>query len=139
MVKRGGAVGAVVLGLLATGLTAWPATAATTAGDYSLTVTVRATEEAAPVRHTLRCRPTGGSHPQAAAACRDLLAARPRPPFAPVPGTTACTQIYGGPQTARVVGRWAGQQVRATFNRINGCELDRWEQMGAVLSALTRT
>jgi hypothetical protein len=43
-----------------------------------------------------------------------------------VPATVACTQIYGGPQTALVTGEFRGRRVRATFNRKNGCEIARW-------------
>ena len=41
----------------------------------------------------------------------------------------ACTQIYGGPQMARVVGTIAGRRVWATFNRTDGCQISRWERL----------
>jgi hypothetical protein len=75
---------------------------------------------------TLRC-PAGGSLPRAQDACRRL--ARLRDPFAPVPKNVACTEIYGGPQVARVRGYFRGAQVRATFNRTNGCEIARWNRV----------
>jgi hypothetical protein len=37
--------------------------------------------------------------------------------------TRACTQIYGGPQTAVVRGTIAGKKVDRRFTRTNGCEL----------------
>jgi hypothetical protein len=40
-----------------------------------------------------------------------------------------CTEIYGGPQQARVVGTVKGQLVRATFSRTNGCEIARWQRI----------
>jgi hypothetical protein len=40
-----------------------------------------------------------------------------------------CTEIYGGPQRARVVGTVKGQPVRATFSRTNGCEIARWQRI----------
>jgi hypothetical protein len=41
----------------------------------------------------------------------------------------ACTEIYGGPQVARVRGYCRGAQVRATFNRTNGCQIARWNRV----------
>lgn len=76
-------------------------------------------------RWTLTCDPAGGDHPDAEAACRALD--RLDDPFAPVPADTACTEIYGGPQTARVTGTYRGEPVDATFDRTNGCQIDRWD------------
>jgi hypothetical protein len=45
----------------------------------------------------------------------------------PLPPDTICTQIYGGPQTARVHGRLRGRPVDARFSRTNGCEIHRWD------------
>ena len=47
--------------------------------------------------------------------------------FEPVPGNVACTQQYGGPETARVTGSLDGKDVDAKFSRENGCEIERWE------------
>jgi len=80
---------------------------------------------------TLTCDPAGGDHPDPEAACRALDALEH--PFAPVPADTACTEIYGGPQTARVTGTYRGQPVHATFNRTNGCEIARWDGHVALL------
>jgi hypothetical protein len=44
-----------------------------------------------------------------------------------------CTQIYGGPEEAEVVGTLNGEQVNATFSRQNGCEIDRWMRMAGIL------
>jgi hypothetical protein len=77
-------------------------------------------------RWTLRCGPVGGTLPRAAAAC-DALAANARP-FAPTPPGTACTEVYGGPQTARVTGSYRGRAIWATFRRRDGCEINRWQQ-----------
>ena len=79
-------------------------------------------------RHwTLHCNQAGGTLPRAADACARL--ARLRAPFVPVPPASMCTQIYGGPQIARVRGTFRGQAVRATFNRIGGCEIARWNRV----------
>ena len=62
-------------------------------------------------------------------ACRGLTAARLRP----VPPDVACTEIYGGPATARVRGTLAGHRVDARFDRTNGCEIARWNRNAALL------
>ena len=77
---------------------------------------------------TLRCNPAGGSLPRPAHACTRLLAGGIML-FAPVPKNSVCTEIYGGPQRARVVGTVKGQPVRATFSRTNGCEIARWQRI----------
>ena len=39
----------------------------------------------------------------------------------------ACTQQYGGPETATVKGTLDGKEIDAKFSRVNGCEIARWE------------
>ncbi len=46
-----------------------------------------------------------------------------------VPPGRACTEIYGGPDEAFVTGEINGEPVDTTVSRINGCEIDRWEQL----------
>jgi hypothetical protein len=46
-----------------------------------------------------------------------------------VPKGTACTQVFGGPQTARVAGTYRGRRIRAGFNRQDGCEIARWNRV----------
>jgi hypothetical protein len=77
---------------------------------------------------TLRCDPAAGTLPRPARACA-RLASRGSQLFAPVPQSTACTEIYGGPQKARVVGTVGGTRVWATFTRTNGCQIGRWQQI----------
>jgi hypothetical protein len=77
---------------------------------------------------TLRCNPAGGTLPRPARACRKLAAGGEKL-FAPLRPDTACTQIYGGPQKARVVGTVAGRRVRATFSRSDGCQISRWNAL----------
>ncbi len=97
-----------------------------------LTISVTVDEGAAPVVMTLQCDPAGGDHPQAAEACQkiDEVGAQV---FDPVLDDQACTMIYGGPQTATVVGTYDGQPIDARFNRANGCEMDRWEKLGTTV------
>ena len=80
----------------------------------------------------LTCHPPGGDHPVPAAACR-ALTANGSVALAPVAPTTACTEQYGGPQRARISGRWRGEPVTASLSRINGCEISRWNQLVPLL------
>jgi hypothetical protein len=75
---------------------------------------------------TLDC-PSGGTLPHSTAACAKL--ATIEDPFAPVPKSKACTQIYGGPETADVTGTFRGKPVNAHFERGNGCEIARWNSV----------
>ena len=77
---------------------------------------------------TLRCSPPRGSLPRPAVACRRLAAGGSKL-FSPLPKDIVCTEIYGGPQRARVVGTVAGNRVWATFQRTNGCAIDRWNRI----------
>src|SRR5262249_51849397 len=72
-------------------------------GPTSLRVLYRASADAKPLTFTLRCDPASGTVRRPASACR-RLAAGGRALFAPTPPGVACTQIYGGPQTAVITG-----------------------------------
>lgn len=39
-----------------------------------------------------------------------------------------CAAIWGGPTVAEVSGVHAGESLAASFERTNGCEIDRWER-----------
>jgi hypothetical protein len=41
----------------------------------------------------------------------------------------ACTEIYGGPQVARVVGVVQGKRIWARFSREDGCQIARWSRV----------
>ena len=86
-------------------------------------------------RFTLHCNPLRGNLPHGDRACY-FLAVTSRP-FATVPRDAACTQVYGGPQVARVLGRLRGRSVDATFRRTNGCETARWERVAFLLGVQT--
>ncbi len=72
-----------------------------------------------------------GSHPQADAACAHL--AGMDDPFAPLPQDVACTEQFGGPQTARVTGRWNGEPVDLKLSRSDGCRIAQWDSLGPLL------
>ena len=91
-------------------------------------------EGSRPERVVLQCEPAGGSHPLAEEACAAL--AQEEGALEPVPGDVACTQIYGGPQEARIAGVVGGRAVDAMFSRNNGCEIDRWDRLAPVFQIL---
>ncbi|MFR9794556.1 SSI family serine proteinase inhibitor [Streptomyces sp. MS06] len=105
-------------------------------GDH-LTVTVRNAGRGLDGTYELRCHPAGGTHPEAAEACRtvDRNTRWGRETFAPVPEGAVCTMQYGGPATARVTGTWAGRPVEAEFGRADGCEIARWDRFVPLLPA----
>jgi hypothetical protein len=53
--------------------------------------------------------------------------------LAPPAGDQACTQLYGGPQTASISGTLRGEHVDARFSRTDGCEIARWEHVRPLL------
>ena len=83
---------------------------------------------------------SGGTHPHAGPACADLLTAvGAGDPFAPVPPDVMCTQQYGGDAVVQVTGAVRGGDgssldVSATFSLTDGCQIDRFGAMGAVLA-----
>ncbi len=108
-------------------------------GNAELAITVTPAEGEPAVNYTLVCQ--GGvpaaesSHPTADAACAALKenAALLSPETR---GTDqACTEQYGGPQTATVSGVVDGVPVEAEFSRTNGCEISAWDAAKDVLGA----
>lgn len=81
-----------------------------------------------PIIWTLRCGPARGTLPRPGVAC-SRLAAGGRELFRPVPPDAICTQVYGGPQIARVIGVVEGKRVWATFSRTDGCHISRWNRL----------
>lgn len=110
------------------------AIALSTSASASTASSLRVTyweDSAAPtktVTWTLRCGPVAGSLPRPTRACR-RLAQGGVALFAPTPKNAVCTEIYGGPQRARVVGTVNGMRIWATFTRVNGCEISRWQRI----------
>jgi hypothetical protein len=116
----------VAAALVASGSSAVAQTVSTT----SLTVTYWPNGSGAGGKRTrtVACAPARGTLPRPAVACRKLAAGGARL-FAPTPKNVACTQIYGGPQVARVVGRVKGQPILARFHRRDGCAIGRWNKL----------
>ena len=94
-----------------------------------LRITVWPTGRGGPARvASLRCDPVAGTLSGRAAACVRLRAF-PISPFVPMPAGIACTQIYGGPEEALVVGRFRGRPVWMRFHRRDGCGIARWNRV----------
>jgi hypothetical protein len=86
-------------------------------------------EGGAPARElTLDC-----AEPTDSQACGAVAGVSARD-LAPTPADTACTQIFGGPETATIKGTIRGEPVDATFSRSDGCEIERWERVEALLA-----
>jgi hypothetical protein len=95
----------------------------------SLTVTLRPEGKDGPTRvRRIECARLG----EGSVLCRRLEGLT-RARLAPVPAATACAELYGGPATARVSGELRGEQVDAHFDRVNGCEINRWDENRALL------
>jgi hypothetical protein len=121
--------GTAVAVLAAAALVAAGASSAATS-ETALTVTywAKGIGKGEPTRWTLRCTPARGTLDRPEVACHRLAETGVRL-FRPVPQDVVCTQIYGGPQVARVVGTVKGKRVWTTFNRANGCQISRWNRV----------
>ena len=119
----------LLVSVVAAASLASPGLAATV--DLHVTVWPKGKDAGHAVTWSLRCTPAGGTLPRPGQACHMLQALRD--PFAPIPPTTICSQIYGGPQVAVVRGRFDGRRVSATFTRRNGCEIARWNRLAFLL------
>jgi Subtilisin inhibitor-like len=100
-------------------------------GDTDLTIVIN-NASSSTVTWRLTCNPPGGTHPDPKAACR-ALEANGAVALPPVPEDKACTQIYGGPETASITGTWQGQPVMSRFARNDGCQISRWKLMEGLL------
>jgi hypothetical protein len=106
-------------------------TAPAAAPKGSLTMTVQ-NGPGKPINHwTLTCDPAGGTHPDAAAACRQLQAMKD--PFATVKSTTVCPMILASARRATFTGTWFGQKVSRTIID-GGCDLGRWSALSQVMN-----
>jgi Subtilisin inhibitor-like len=119
---------ALVTALFAVTVVATAAAGASSATELRVTYWADSAAPAKSVVWTLRCNPARGSLPRPARACARLAAGGAKL-FAPLQKNIVCTEIYGGPQRARVVGTVNGSRIWATFARRNGCEIDRWQRI----------
>ncbi|MFQ1001215.1 SSI family serine proteinase inhibitor [Modestobacter sp. SSW1-42] len=124
----------------ATGSTGAPAssTAAASSGPADGELVVELVPEQGEAAQTYRLSCAGqpaGDLPDPAAACAQL-AGQPDP-FAELSADTMCTQLFGGPQTAHVTGRWAGEPVDLQLSRTDGCRIAQWDRLAALLPGPT--
>ena len=103
---------------------------ATATGD-ELVITVRDASGTSS-RWRLTCDPPGGDHPDPETACR-VLAEHGATALPPVPKDRRCSQVYGGPETATITGRWQGRPVLSRLSRVDGCETSRWNALVGLL------
>jgi hypothetical protein len=68
-------------------------------------------------------------------AC-EAIAALDVAALGPVSPDTACTEIFGGPDTASLKGIIEGEEVDVDLSRANGCEIERFEAAAPLLQAL---
>ena len=115
-----------------------PEGGAPTSPAKALTIGFDPGDGTAPQEWTLTCDPPGGTHPQPEAACAALADLDPTV-LDPVPANQACTQIFGGPETATVRGPWNGEDLDASFARNNGCEITRWDAVAGLFPAIGGT
>jgi hypothetical protein len=80
---------------------------------------------------TLRCGRMSGTHPARVRACQML--ARTERPFRPVPKDMLCTQVFGGPDEALIIGKFRGSRIWARFNLRDGCQIARWRRLAPLL------
>jgi hypothetical protein len=122
---------AVAFAVAAAALSACAAgSAGTSANGTSLTVTYwpNGANQDDRTSWTLRCNPARGTLGRPRIACARLASGGLRL-FAPIRDDVACTQIYGGPDVARVVGTVRGKRVHAQLNRTDGCQISRWDRL----------
>jgi hypothetical protein len=67
-------------------------------------------------------------------ACAAAAGLRPKD-FEPASDDVACTQQYGGPQTATVEGTLERRAVAGRFSREDGCAIARWDKLAPLLEA----
>jgi hypothetical protein len=122
--------GLVVLAILGVALAACDSSVAGRQTGTSLRVTYwkDGSKPGESTSWTLRCGPPRGSLPKPGRACTRLASGGARL-FAPLSENAVCTEIYGGPQKARIVGMVGARRVWATFARTNGCEIAHWNRL----------
>jgi hypothetical protein len=102
--------------------------------ENDLVVRVDPGDGTAPESWTLTCvGSAAGTHPDAEAACAHLKGMAD--PFAPIPDDVACTEQYGGPQSAHIAGLWGGESVDLEVTRVDGCRISQWDSLGPLLPA----
>ncbi|MER6626464.1 SSI family serine proteinase inhibitor [Streptomyces sp. NPDC000931] len=82
---------------------------------------------------TLTCAPVGGDHPDPEAACAEIEEVGSEP-FTLDTSDSMCTLQIGGPEVARVTGHVNGTEIDTEFNKRDGCEIERFDEVHSVLN-----
>ena len=122
----------VAAGLVIAGCGSEPSGAAGAPAEDYLQIIVGSSDAVEITTYGLSCDGApSGSHPEPDAACAHLDGMDDA--FAPLPDDVACTEQYGGPQTADVIGRWDGEAVDVGLSRTDGCRIAQWDALGPLL------
>lgn len=100
--------------------------------QLEITVWPKGEGSGSPLRTTLSCDPASGDVADPEAGCA-AIAAKGASLFEPTPAGRSCTELYGGPQEARVTGSVFGQGVNSRFSRTDGCEIARWDAITSLV------
>ncbi len=87
---------------------------------------------------TLRCdgdhtRATGFLRSRSKAACRVIRRGVLRRVVRDQQSRRLCSQIYGGPQRARITGTVGGDRVNLSLTRTDGCGTSDWDRLETLL------
>ena len=77
----------------------------------------------------ISCEQQSGERGGPCAAAAELRPAD----FEPAPDDVACTEQFGGPQTATIEGTLDRRSVHGRFSREDGCAISRWEKVAPLL------
>jgi len=139
LLTRGAAIAACGLVAAGCGSTAAPSSAThgtssagtTAAAKVSLSFTLTGGGTTVPKHWTLRCDPTGGTAPDAAAACSRLL--KLKTIFRPQPTKVMCPMIIADARTYIISGTFLGAPVHESIID-GGCDLARWSNLNQVFN-----
>jgi Subtilisin inhibitor-like len=101
----------------------------TTAAKASLTIVT--TAPGSVHRWTLRCDPPGGTKPDAAVVCTQLIAHKTI--LQPSDVRVMCPMIMANAASYVIYGTWFGRAVHETIVD-GGCDLSRWGQMHQIFN-----
>ena len=76
---------------------------------------------------TVRCPADPAASAGEQSVCAWLGTTAAADALAPAPDHQACTQQYGGPETAHVQGTLQGDPIDLDFSRQDGCAISRWD------------
>jgi hypothetical protein len=105
-------------------------TAGTTASAKA-SLTIVTTAPGSVHRWTLRCDPAGGTKPDAAAVCSELIAHKTI--FQPSDVKVFCPMIMSNAPSYIIYGTWFGRPLHESIVD-GGCDLSRWSQLHQIFN-----